>query len=162
MSNYSKVLSKFEGLANAFEVSTKEMEEDISKKVQEIKDSNKIEILSTQKIDIFQLSNDFSVMRRTLLENIETSKTILSSFSNEIVADGVNINPKLLSAYSELLNSCNDSIKLLGLIYKDISDTHLKIKKLEENNEENSPEKVTNNLVLTNSDELLKQILKLK
>ena len=50
-------------------------------------------------------------------------------------------------------------IKLLAEIYKNIADTHLKIKKLQETENNQSPEKVTNNLVIADTNSILKKIL---
>ena len=166
----SKVLKKYEGLAASFEVTTAEMEEDLKQKVQEIKSANIVaksvenaEIVRDMTSNVSHLSNDFSIMRETLLENIKSSQVILSSFSNEIVANGSDTNPKLLSAYSELLESCNNSIKLLGGIYKDISETHLKIKKLlaTEGNASEGAEyqgNTNNTIIFANTADLLKEI----
>lgn len=166
----SKVLKKYEGLAASFEVTTAEMEEDLKQKVQEIKSTNIVaksvenaEIVRDMTSNVSHLSNDFSIMRETLLENIKSSQVILSSFSNEIVANGSDTNPKLLSAYSELLESCNNSIKLLGGIYKDISETHLKIKKLlatEGNASEGTESQgnTNNTIIFANTADLLKEI----
>ena len=166
----SKVLKKYEGLAASFEVTTAEMEEDLKQKVQEIKSANIVaksvenaEIVRDMTSNVSNLSNDFSIMRETLLENIKSSQVILSSFSNEIVANGSDTNPKLLSAYSELLESCNNSIKLLGGIYKDISETHLKIKKLlatEGNASEGTESQgnTNNTIIFANTADLLKEI----
>lgn len=166
----SKVLKKYEGLAASFEVTTAEMEEDLKQKVQEIKSANIVaksvenaEIVRDMTSNVSHLSNDFSIMRETLLENIKSSQVILSSFSNEIVANGSDTNPKLLSAYSELLESCNNSIKLLGGIYKDISETHLKIKKLlatEGNASEGAESQgnTNNTIIFANTADLLKEI----
>ena len=166
----SKVLKKYEGLAASFEVTTAEMEEDLKQKVQEIKSANIVaksvenaEIVRDMTSNVSHLSNDFSIMRETLLENIKSSQVILSSFSNEIVANGSDTNPKLLSAYSELLESCNNSIKLLGGIYKDISETHLKIKKLlatESNASEGTESQgnTNNTIIFANTADLLKEI----
>lgn len=166
----TKVLKKYEGLAASFEVTTAEMEEDLKQKVQEIKSASIVsksvenaEIVRDMTSNVSNLSNDFSIMRETLLENIKSSQVILSSFSNEIVANGSDTNPKLLSAYSELLESCNNSIKLLGGIYKDISETHLKIKKLlatEGNASEGTESQgnTNNTIIFANTAELLKEI----
>lgn len=166
----TKVLKKYEGLAASFEVTTAEMEEDLKQKVQEIKSASIVsksvenaEIVRDMTSNVSNLSNDFSIMRETLLENIKSSQVILSSFSNEIVANGSDTNPKLLSAYSELLESCNNSIKLLGGIYKDISETHLKIKKLlatEGNASEGveSQGNTNNTIIFANTADLLKEI----
>lgn len=166
----TKVLKKYEGLAASFEVTTAEMEEDLKQKVQEIKSASIVsksvenaEIVRDMTSNVSNLSNDFSIMRETLLENIKSSQVILSSFSNEIVANGSDTNPKLLSAYSELLESCNNSIKLLGGIYKDISETHLKIKKLlatEGNASEGTESQgnTNNTIIFANTADLLKEI----
>ena len=127
------------------------------------KSSDNFEIIQDMSSNVSNLSNDFSIMRETLLSNIKSSKIILSSFGDEIVANGSDTNPKLLSAYSELLESCNNSIKLLGGIYKDISETHLKIKKLlatEQNSiDETQPRSETKNtIIFANTSELLKEI----
>ena len=166
----TKVLKKYEGLAASFEVTTAEMEEDLKQKVQEIKSASIVsksvenaEIVRDMTSNVSNLSNDFSIMRETLLENIKSIQVILSSFSNEIVANGSDTNPKLLSAYSELLESCNNSIKLLGGIYKDISETHLKIKKLlatEGNASEGTESQgnTNNTIIFANTADLLKEI----
>ena len=73
--------------------------------------------------------------------------------------DGVDVKPQLLSSYAELNESCNSGIKLLAEIYKNIADTHLKIKKLQETENNQSPEKVTNNLVIADTNSILKKIL---
>lgn len=166
----TKVLKKYEGLAASFEVTTAEMEEDLKQKVQEIKSASIVsksvenaEIVRDMTSNVSNLSNDFSIMRETLLENIKSSQVILSSFSNEIVANGSDTNPKLLSAYSELLESCNNSIKLLGGIYKDISETHLKIKKLlategDASEGTESQGNTNNTIIFANTADLLKEI----
>ena len=169
MSDMSKVLKKYEGLAKSFEVTTAEMEEDLKQKVAEIKTtynqskfSDNDGIVQDMASNVNNLSNDFYIMRETLLENIKSSQIILSSFSDEIVANGSDTNPKLLSAYSELLESCNNSIKLLGGIYKDISETHLKIKKLlatEKSSEsETNMGETRNTIIFANTSDLLKEI----
>lgn len=166
----SNVLKKYEGLANSFAVTTASMENELKNKVTEIKQacdvsssSDNFEIIQDMSSNVSNLSNDFSIMRETLLSNIKSSKIILSSFGDEIVANGSDTNPKLLSAYSELLESCNNSIKLLGGIYKDISETHLKIKKLlateQSSIDETQPRSETKNtIIFANTSELLKEI----
>lgn len=166
----SNVLKKFEGLANSFAVTTASMENELKNKVTEIKQacdvsksSDNFEIIQDMSSNVSNLSNDFSIMRETLLSNIKSSKIILSSFGDEIVANGSDTNPKLLSAYSELLESCNNSIKLLGGIYKDISETHLKIKKLlateQSSIDDTQPRSETKNtIIFANTSELLKEI----
>ena len=168
--NISNVLKKYEGLANSFAVTTASMENELKNKVTEIKQacdvsksSDNFEIMQDMSSNVSNLSNDFSIMRETLLSNIKSSKIILSSFGDEIVANGSDTNPKLLSAYSELLESCNNSIKLLGGIYKDISETHLKIKKLlateQSSIDETQPRSDTKNtIIFANTSELLKEI----
>ena len=168
--NISNVLKKYEGLANSFAVTTASMENELKNKVTEIKQacdvsksSDNFEIIQDMSSNVSNLSNDFSIMRETLLSNIKSSKIILSSFGDEIVANGSDTNPKLLSAYSELLESCNNSIKLLGGIYKDISETHLKIKKLlateQSSIDETQPRSETKNtIIFANTSELLKEI----
>lgn len=161
--NEIKALKKFESLANAFEVSTKEMEDVIKEKVHEVK-AEVSESFNTEHIhslvnSVQNLSTDFSTLRNTLLSNIKSSQCILSSFENEIVASGSDCNPKLLSAYSELLESCNSSIKLLSSLYKDISETHLKIKKLLLNENQENPENAqTNTAIIINTSDFLKKI----
>ena len=170
--NMSNVLKKFQGLADSFAVTTASMENELKNKVTEIKQacdvsksSDNFEIIQDMSSNVSNLSNDFSIMRETLLSNIKSSKIILSSFGDEIVANGSDTNPKLLSAYSELLESCNNSIKLLGGIYKDISETHLKIKKLlateQSSIDETQPRSETKNtIIFANTSELLKEISK--
>lgn len=161
--NEIKALKKFESLANAFEVSTKEMEDVIKEKVHEVKaevsESFNTEHINSLVNSVQNLSTDFSTLRNTLLSNIKSSQCILSSFENEIVASGSDCNPKLLSAYSELLESCNSSIKLLSSLYKDISETHLKIKKLLLNENQDNPENAqTNTAIIINTSDFLKKI----
>lgn len=161
-------LKKFDKLANAFEVSTKDMKENIQNHLDEINNNYSFdnEIINDMCESVSNLSNDFNVMRNTLLENIKSSQTILSSFGDEIKINGANdTDPRILSAYSELLDSCNNSIKLLGSIYKDISDTHLKIKRLmnENSNNENDTQKGNSNtFIFANTADILKEFKKIQ
>ena len=97
-------LTKFEGLASAFEVTTKEMEENVKTKVQEIKEKNFL-VPSSDLINIETLANDFQIMRQSLISNIQSTQALLNQFSNEITMDGVDVKPQLLSSYAELNES---------------------------------------------------------
>ena len=64
--NASSYLAKFENLAKSFEVTTKEMEDSVKKKVKEVKEKAE-DSLSTQEaiMTLNTLSEDFQVMRQT-------------------------------------------------------------------------------------------------
>lgn len=158
--NVNAYLAKFNNIANELGVSTKQMEENVKNKVSTLKKSNSLNVQNAV-VTLETLQSDFQILRQNLMENIKSSQLVLTQFSTEIVAEGADVKPTLLSAYSELVESCNSSIKLMSMLYKDIADTYLKIKKLEETNEErDNPEKskTINNLIITNTEELLNKI----
>ena len=81
--NASSYLAKFESLAKSFEVTTKEMEDSVKKKVKEVKEKAE-DSLSTQEaiMTLNTLSEDFQVMRQTLLENMRLEVGIKEIFTN--------------------------------------------------------------------------------
>lgn len=159
--NVDQYLAKFNNLAQSFNLTTKEMEDNIKVKVKEIENANVL-IPQEDLINVSNLTSDFQIMRQTLLTNIQSAQTLLSQFSQAIIMEGVDIKPQLLSAYSELNESCNSGIKLLSDIYKGIADTHLKIKKLQEIVSDPEEKNISNNLIITDTNELLKKILEKK
>ena len=162
--NMKNYLAKFEGLAKAFDITTKEMEENAQKIVTEIQneyDENNSEV-NNSIIESEMLNTDFQIMRMTLLNNIKSTKNLLSQFSDQITLEGIDVKPQLLSAYAELNESCNAGIKLLAEIYKNITETHLKIKKIKGEDVSSDNSKTTNNLIITDTNTLLKEIIEKK
>ena len=76
--NASSYLAKFESLANSFEVTTKEMEDSVKKKVKEVKEKAEDSLSAQEAImTLNTLSEDFQVMRQTLLENMRSASLVL-------------------------------------------------------------------------------------
>jgi hypothetical protein len=73
----------------------------------------------TQIIDIKTLKADFRTIRDTLLETIKNGKTVIGALTASM-ADLDNQDPDLISAYSSLVGTVNNSLKLLTETYKNI------------------------------------------
>ena len=161
--NASSYLAKFESLAKSFEVTTKEMEDSVKKKVKEVKEvKEKAEdSLSTQEaiMTLNTLSEDFQVMRQTLLENMRSASLVLNQLNNEIIMDGVDVKPQVLTAYAEFTNAVNSSSKILSSLYKDFTTVYVKMKQLDRDNESDKNTTINNNtLIIASTAELLERI----
>ena len=158
--NASSYLAKFENLAKSFEVTTKEMEESVKKKVKEVKEKAE-DSLSTQEaiMTLNTLSEDFQVMRQTLLENMRSASLVLNQLNNEIIMDGVDVKPQVLTAYAEFTNAVNSSSKILSSLYKDFTTVYVKMKQLDRDNESDKNTTINNNtLIIASTAELLERI----
>ena len=155
--NASSYLAKFESLAKSFEVTTKEMEDSVKKKVKEKAEDS----LSTQEaiMTLNTLSEDFQVMRQTLLENMRSASLVLNQLNNEIIMDGVDVKPQVLTAYAEFTNAVNSSSKILSSLYKDFTTVYVKMKQLDRDNESDKNTTINNNtLIIASTAELLERI----
>lgn len=80
-------------------------------------------------IDLKLLVEDYKNLRNLVLANTATSKKVLDSLTIEMFANEV-CSPEMVSSYSTLLKTINDSMKLMTNSYKEISDVLLNIHKI--------------------------------
>lgn len=80
-------------------------------------------------IDLKLLVEDYKNLRNLVLANTATSKKVLDSLTIEMFANEV-CTPEMVSSYSTLLKTINDSMKLMTNSYKEISDVLLNIHKI--------------------------------
>ena len=158
--NASSYLAKFESLAKSFEVTTKEMEDSVKKKVKEVKEKAEDSLSAQEAImTLNTLSEDFQVMRQTLLENMRSASLVLNQLNNEIIMDGVDVKPQVLTAYAEFTNAVNSSSKILSSLYKDFTTVYVKMKQLDRDNESDKNTTINNNtLIIASTAELLERI----
>ena len=153
------LVKKFETLAKNFEVTTQGMEDEIKSKILEVELlDEKFDIAENLTENLNNLSSDFSLMRNTLLDNISNTKRILKIISDSIELDGSDVNPKTITGYSEILKNCNESIQLLGSIYKEISETHIKIKKVIDVESKDNSKNDLPQITIINTNDLLKEL----
>lgn len=117
--------------------------------------------ISSELIKINNLMKDYDRVREIILENIEQSREVAklvqtNIYNGEETAD-------YISSYTNLISTINTSLKILTSSYKDISDTLLKIKKLE-SNATNVVNEVTNNtqINIISTNDVIEQLKKLK
>lgn len=80
-------------------------------------------------IDLKLLVEDYKNLRNLVLANTAISKKVLDSLTLEMFANEV-CTPEMVSSYSTLLKTINDSMKLMTNSYKEISDVLLNIHKI--------------------------------
>lgn len=80
-------------------------------------------------IDLKLLIEDYKNLRQLVLANTATSKKVLDSLTLEMFANEV-CSPEMISSYSTLLKTINDSMKLMTNSYKEISNVLLNIHKI--------------------------------
>jgi hypothetical protein len=128
LSKTSHIISKYQNLAENFGLDV----EDMVSEMTEVIEHKKAEIVPSTELEVVKKSlllEDFTYVRKVLLESIEDAKTVLKEFTLEIQAEGVDVKPGILSGYSELMLSVNQNIKLLVGIYKDIVKTEVEMYK---------------------------------
>ena len=102
----------------------------------------KSEIICQELDDEFlMLKEDFQIVRTTILSTIQRAKNVLDMLSTNIELDPT-ASGSLISSYSELVNSINNSGKLLGDLYKTLIDIKQKSSSQLENNETAKKDKV--------------------
>lgn len=108
-------------------------------------------------IDLKLLVEDYKNLRNLVLANTATSKKILDSLTIEMIANEV-CTPEMVSSYSTLLKTINDSMKLMTNSYKEISDVLLNIHKI---NTIDKPKEVKlKNVNIISSAEVLDRLMK--
>ena len=102
----------------------------------------KSEVICQELDDEFlMLKEDFQIVRTTILSTIQRAKNVLDMLSTNIELDPT-ASGSLISSYSELVNSINNSGKLLGDLYKTLIDIKQKSSSQLENNETAKKDKV--------------------
>lgn len=108
-------------------------------------------------IDLKLLVEDYRNLRNLVLANTATSKKVLDSLTIEMFANEV-CTPEMVSSYSTLLKTINDSMKLMTNSYKEISDVLLNIHKI---NTIDKPKDVkVKNVNIISSAEVLDRLMK--
>lgn len=108
-------------------------------------------------IDLKLLVEDYKNLRNLVLANTATSKKVLDSLTIEMFANEV-CTPEMVSSYSTLLKTINDSMKLMTNSYKEISDVLLNIHKI---NTIDKPKEVkVKNVNIISSAEVLDRLMK--
>lgn len=108
-------------------------------------------------IDLKLLVKDYKNLRNLVLANTATSKKVLDSLTIEMFANEV-CTPEMVSSYSTLLKTINDSMKLMTNSYKEISDVLLNIHKI---NTIDKPKEVkVKNVNIISSAEVLDRLMK--
>ena len=108
-------------------------------------------------IDLKLLVEDYKNLRNLVLANTATSKKVLDSLTIEMFANEV-CSPEMVSSYSTLLKTINDSMKLMTNSYKEISDVLLNIHKI---NTIDKPKDVkVKNVNIISSAEVLDRLMK--
>jgi hypothetical protein len=108
-------------------------------------------------IDLKLLVEDYKNLRNLVLANTATSKKVLDSLTIEMFVNEV-CTPEMVSSYSTLLKTINDSMKLMTNSYKEISDVLLNIHKI---NTIDKPKDVkVKNVNIISSAEVLDRLMK--
>lgn len=108
-------------------------------------------------IDLKLLVEDYKNLRNLVLANTAISKKVLDSLTIEMFANEV-CTPEMVSSYSTLLKTINDSMKLMTNSYKEISDVLLNIHKI---NTIDKPKDVkVKNVNIISSAEVLDRLMK--
>lgn len=108
-------------------------------------------------IDLKLLVEDYKNLRNLVLANTATSKKVLDSLIIEMFVNEV-CTPEMVSSYSTLLKTINDSMKLMTNSYKEISDVLLNIHKI---NTIDKPKEVkVKNVNIISSAEVLDRLMK--
>ena len=135
-------LTKTNERAVALERKVENLEQIFNTAEKTIIEVEKSEIICQELDDEFlMLKEDFQIVRTTILSTIQRAKNVLDMLSTNIelapTASG-----SLISSYSELVNSINNSGKLLGDLYKTLIDIKQKSSSQSENNETAKKDKV--------------------
>lgn len=96
------------------------------KTIVEVEKSDLIKSNPEENLKFTYLKEDFNLMRESLVNTIKRGQDILEVISNNILADPLSSNQAVM-AYSTLVDTINNSTKLLTDIYKNIVDIQIKI-----------------------------------
>lgn len=135
-------LTKTNERAVALERKVENLEQIFNTAEKTIIEVEKAEIICQELDDEFlMLKEDFQIVRTTILSTIQRAKNVLDMLSTNIELDPT-ASGSLISSYSELVNSINNSGKLLGDLYKTLIDIKQKSSSQLENNETAKKDKV--------------------
>ena len=135
-------LTKTNERAVALEKKVENLEQIFNTAEKTIIEVEKSEIICQELDDEFlMLKEDFQIVRSTILSTIQRAKNVLDMLSTNIELDPT-ASGSLISSYSELVNSINNSGKLLGDLYKTLIDIKQKSSSQLENNETAKKDKV--------------------
>ena len=135
-------LTKTNERAVALERKVENLEQIFNTAEKTIIEVEKSEIICQELDDEFlMLKEDFQIVRTTILSTIQRAKNVLDMLSINIELDPT-ASGSLISSYSELVNSINNSGKLLGDLYKTLIDIKQKSSSQLENNETAKKDKV--------------------
>ena len=135
-------LTKTNERAVALERKVENLEQIFNTAEKTIIEVEKSEIICQELDDEFlMLKEDFQIVRTTILSTIQRAKNVLDMLSTNIELDPT-ASGSLISSYSELVNSINNSGKLLGDLYKTLIDIKQKSSSQSENNETAKTDKV--------------------
>lgn len=135
-------LTKTNERAVALERKVENLEQIFNTAEKTIIEVEKSEIICQELDDEFlMLKEDFQIVRTTILSTIQRAKNVLDMLSTNIELDPT-ASGSLISSYSELVNSINNSGKLLGDLYKTLIDIKQKSSSQSENNETAKKDKV--------------------
>lgn len=104
-------------------------------------------------IKLEQVVNDYQQMRNVVLVNVGQSTKLASQIMSELE---VETDEKLVSAYTNLIDTTNKSLKILTDSYKTISDILLNISKLESSTPETN--ETTTDVEITSTSDILKRL----
>ncbi|AEA86470.1 hypothetical protein NCTC12673_gp127 [Campylobacter phage NCTC12673] len=96
------------------------------KTIVEVEKSDLVKSNPEENLKFTYLKEDFNLMRESLVNTIKRGQDILEVISNNILADPLSSNQAVM-AYSTLVDTINNSTKLLTDIYKNIVDIQIKI-----------------------------------
>ena len=135
-------LTKTNERAVALERKVENLEQIFNTAEKTIIEVEKSEIICQELDDEFlMLKEDFQIVRTTILSTIQRAKNVLDMLSTNIELDPT-ASGSLISSYSELVKSINNSGKLLGDLYKTLIDIKQKSSSQLENNETAKKDKV--------------------
>ena len=135
-------LTKTNERAVALERKVENLEQIFNTAEKTIIEVEKSEVICQELDDEFlMLKEDFQIVRTTILSTIQRAKNVLDMLSTNIELDPT-ASGSLISSYSELVNSINNSGKLLGDLYKTLIDIKQKSSSQLENNETAKKDKV--------------------
>ena len=135
-------LTKTNERAVALERKVENLEQIFNTAEKTIIEVEKSEVICQELDDEFlMLKEDFQIVRTTILSTIQRAKNVLDMLSTNIELDPT-ASGSLSASYSELVNSINNSGKLLGDLYKTLIDIKQKSSSQLENNETAKKDKV--------------------
>ena len=113
--------------------------------------------ITSELVSLKMLIEDYKTVRETLLDNVGNAQKIINSMSFDMLGDD-NAGSDKISAYSTLLGTINNSVKILTSSYKDISVVLLNLKKLEQEQKQEQLETDKNVISTVDLIEKLKQL----